>query len=606
MSNEDKVCPNCFGPIQPTHIDDVGTQWFKCQKCGEPTSQPVLKPKQRKKVTMPECNTCIHNTDNEDNCPFIGEQVDGLKCTKYEKVSSSEPSSEFNPVKFAKILLAENTFKTTRDTETLYVYDPKERIYKTTGEVLVKERMAERLDEDTRQRYFADVIFYIKGMTYFDRPPSPKDKLAVENGILNVVTRELTTDSKDDFITVKLPRTYDSNADCPTIKKFLVDVVGPEQALLIQEFTGYCLYQLMFVHKAFMFVGNGANGKSTLLDLLRAFLGESNVSNVTLQALCGNRFAPAQVYGKLANLCADIPDKPLEYTGMFKMLTGNDAVMIEEKFKRGFSIVNTAKLAFSTNKVPESMDDTDAFFRRWIIISCNNVFVGPKCDKHIIEKITTPAELSGFLNYALDGLKRLLEKGEFSQVEDLEKLRTQYIRQSNSAKSYIEEKLEASNNDKDIIVERDLYEKYITFCVSNNLPTMKKRNFTENMQQYLPRAKQSMVRIEGKGVHVWQFLKFVTAVTSSLLNHINNETTEKCGKEESKDLVCIDEYAVTVVTPNAEVANHEVEEERVCGHCAVWHKPGCSYPDGESSCVAPTNRYAADCRDYIPKEGGSA
>ncbi|MGA2767976.1 MAG: hypothetical protein ABSF24_06635 [Candidatus Bathyarchaeia archaeon] len=44
------------------------------------------------------------------------------------------------------------------------------------------------------------------------------------------------------------------------------------------------------------------------------------------------------------------------------------------------------------------------------------------------------------------------------------------------------------------------------------------------------------------------------------------------------------------------------EEERVCGKCASWHKPGCSYPEGEPSCVTPLNRYAADCKDFIAEE----
>jgi len=44
------------------------------------------------------------------------------------------------------------------------------------------------------------------------------------------------------------------------------------------------------------------------------------------------------------------------------------------------------------------------------------------------------------------------------------------------------------------------------------------------------------------------------------------------------------------------------EEKIVCGHCVNWHKPGCSFPDSEYSCVSMLNPYAADCRDFIPRE----
>jgi hypothetical protein len=103
------------------------------------------------------------------------------------------------------------------------------------------------------------------------------------------------------------------------------------------------------------------------------------------------------------------------------------------------------------------------------------------------------------------------------------------------------------------------------------------------MQQYLPKAKKTSYRIEGKVTHVWQFLKFksvATTVPATLLNHIEN----------SEDSEALSEAAVTVVTTS--------REERTCGSCGSWHRPSCSYPDGNPSCVVPTNKYAADCRNY--------
>lgn len=56
-------------------------------------------------------------------------------------------------------------------------------------------------------------------------------------------------------------------------------------------------------------------------------------------------------------------------------------------------------------------------------------------------------------------------------------------------------------------------------------------------------------------------------------------------------------------TPRPEETEHITnEEERVCGHCIAWHKPACSYPGADPFCIVPTNRYAADCRNYTQKE----
>ena len=60
-------------------------------------------------------------------------------------------------------------------------------------------------------------------------------------------------------------------------------------------------------------------------------------------------------------------------------------------------------------------EDTLAYVRRWKIFNCINIFVGEKADIKILEKLTTPTELIGFLNWILEGLKRLLTNGRFSE-----------------------------------------------------------------------------------------------------------------------------------------------------------------------------------------------
>lgn len=125
------------------------------------------------------------------------------------------------------------------------------------------------------------------------------------------------------------------------------------------------------------------------------------------------------------------------------------------------------------------------------------------------------------------------------------------------------------------------------------------------MQQYLPRAKQTIERIAGKNTHVWQYVKSASSATSALLNHIESiireekfvvsvqEVEEGC-KEKSMDSVRLSK---------AEVAEVAVSSDgRTCGGCACWHKPSCSFPGANFDCVAPTNPFAADCRDYVEKE----
>ena len=199
------------------------------------------------------------------------------------------------------------------------------------------------------------------------------------------------------------------------------------------------------------------------------------------------------------------------------------------------------------------------------------MFIGKNCNPNILDEITTKEEMSGLLNWSLEGLDRLLKHGKFSTSENMEELRKEYIRKSNSAKAYIEECLVYENDPKAILIESELYSEYIKFCKDNKLPSTQKRYFTINMQQFLPQAKQVTERVEGKVKHVWQFIKLrekepqqtlpteteksVTTVTAALLNHTNNilprelfENDINVVKGESMDLVCLNKPAVTVVT----------------------------------------------------------
>src|SRR6202022_4257649 len=110
----------------------------------------------------------------------------------------------------------------------------------------------------------------------------------------------------------------------------------------------------------------GSNGKSIFLTSITAFLGRNNVSNVPLHKLESDKFAPAQLWGKLANICADLSDVKLETSGTLKAITGGDAIYAEFKYRDSFRFVPTAKLLFSANQLPRSKDVSNAFYDRFL------------------------------------------------------------------------------------------------------------------------------------------------------------------------------------------------------------------------------------------------
>jgi putative DNA primase/helicase len=495
------LCPDCREETTPSRLDDINTQWFKC-KNGHETATPI---KNRLNALSPSEMREYYDRDDEEQ--------------------------KFNPNNYAATLMKNFFFRTDKKTDLMYVYESKSGVWHPDGEIFVHVSLVENLGEKVKPHYLPDVVFYIKGATYQDVKETPS-LIALENGILNVETQKLEEPNPGYFILSKLPVTYDPKADCPIIKKFLSEIFGESQLTALQEAIGYTLLKSMPFHKAFMLLGDGSNGKSTFLTLLQTFLGRENYSNVTLQEICNNRFASANLYGKMANISADLPKTAIETSGRFKMLTGSDAICAEFKHKNAFQFVNIAKMFYSCNEFPQTTEDTLAYVRRWKIFNCTNVFLGEKCDPKIIEKITTSQELSGFLNYALEGLKRLLENGKFSINETEEELRSNILKLSNPTKAFLEARVESSKQAKDFIPEAKLYTDFITFCDTENLPTVRKAQFTAALKEYMPDIKQTNQRILNKPTPVYQYVKYTVASVTALLldaekNHIFIESNKR-------------------------------------------------------------------------------
>ncbi len=103
---------------------------------------------------------------------------------------------------------------------------------------------------------------------------------------------------------------------------------------------------------------------------------------------------------------------------VLKKLTGNDEHTGEFKYKKPFKFVNYAKLIFSCNKIPETEDQTDAFFRRLIIINLITQFFGDKEDFNLIQKLTIDEELTVLLHEVLPRLPRILTEGLWKTISE--------------------------------------------------------------------------------------------------------------------------------------------------------------------------------------------
>jgi phage/plasmid-associated DNA primase len=163
--------------------------------------------------------------------------------------------------------------------------------------------------------------------------------------------------------------------------------------------------------KAYLLQGDAHAGKSTFLVLLIRTLGEAIISDVSLQALVSDRFAMADLEGKLLNCYDDLADIPLKEGGIFKTVTGKYLHRIQRKGQQAYNAIIKAVHVYTCNMAPtfsDSIANDTAFWERWEFINFTNLF---ELDPYFYDRVFTPENLSGFFNNVIKTAMEMQKKG---------------------------------------------------------------------------------------------------------------------------------------------------------------------------------------------------
>jgi len=355
-------------------------------------------------------------------------------------------------------------------------------IYVPQGQSYIKEFCRKVLELSYTTNLANQVIAKLETDTYIEQDEFFSDSnphsICVENGILNLETKKLTIFNPKKIFFNKIPVVYDKDKKCPMIIKHFNTILKDKGDIpVIQELFGYLLYKEYFIEKAFMFCGDGRNGKGKTLDLMKRFLGANNCANIPIQQFENDNFALGELFNKMANLAGDISKTALKETGNFKSLTGRDLISAPRKFLTRVNFVNYAKMIFCANDLPITYDLTPAFWNRWILLDFPYEFVSEKefnnksdedkantkiADANIIDKLTTDEELSGLLNWALKGINNLIEKQDFSYSKSVEDVKNLWIRKSSSFNAFLMDCIVEDFDSK--IEKKELRKCYSIYC----------------------------------------------------------------------------------------------------------------------------------------------
>lgn len=208
----------------------------------------------------------------------------------------------------------------------------------------------------------------------FDENPHP-ELVAFTNGTYNMKTNSMQKSSPDNYMLNAHEYAVDPDKDdCPETEKLLHAMMG-DAAITFEEFIGYLFYRSYKPFPEFLWLfGTGGEGKSTLIRRINDLIGKDNVSASKPADLANSerRFETANLYGKEANIVADVGNDYLKSTDVIKSLTGGDYISAEFKGIQNFKFMNYAKLLFSANEMPAFSDHSSGFADRVMVIKMIN------------------------------------------------------------------------------------------------------------------------------------------------------------------------------------------------------------------------------------------
>jgi P4 family phage/plasmid primase-like protien len=384
----------------------------------------------------------------------------------------------------------------------IYAYNPSKGHYEVSGDVVLKSDLAQAFKSLANRTRVGEVLAKVQALSYCDEEllekTIPPNLIPLENGVYDLVSKQLLQHSPEYFFTYKHPVVYDATALCPIVHKFLSEIVATvHDKEILFDIGALCLYRSRVTRKFFIFTGGGHNGKSKSLALYRAVLGKNRVVSMTPQALAEDVFAPAQLYDKHANLGADIPGGVLKDTAIVKNATGGDAINVQRKGVDRVDREVYCEFVWASNTPPILTEDTNAIWDRVVTIKFPYIFVEKPTlpfeklsVSNIEEQITAPGELSGFLNELLKRLPSLLERRDLSVEVKPADVRREYRIISDTPSVFVEEccaEVQYEPSDGHIpadgyVAAADAYKAYKSWCKDNHSTPVSANRFGRAME----------------------------------------------------------------------------------------------------------------------------
>ena len=312
-----------------------------------------------------------------------------------------------------------------------------------------------------------------------------------QNGTLNLKTREFRDHSPADFLSMKAGVEYHANARCERWEQFISEIMQGDQdrAAFFQKALGYALTGDTAHECFFILYGvTSRNGKGTSMETFMNLVGDygraTRPETISMKPTVNGNM-PSEDVARLAGarfVNISEPDKKMVLSAaLVKTLTGNDTITARFLHENSFEFRPQFKLFINTNHLPQVTDVTLFTSGRVKLIPFERHFDESERDTGLKKALSTPAALSGILNWCLDGLW-LIEETGFDMPESVKIATDEYRQRSDKMGRFVAESLEADPQGE--IRTADAYELYKAWCARNGQFAESMANFKSEMENF--------------------------------------------------------------------------------------------------------------------------
>lgn len=386
----------------------------------------------------------------------------------------------------------------------MYQFDG--RIYQPIKDVQVEAMIEEILDSIPNAPFItrsakADVVASLKSLYRRDNIATPDsfwederyqsgDLIPFQNGLYNIQRDELEPFTPFLFITHVLGAYYFPAIDQHPVEAIYKKILPDDSTrTFFYEMVGFTLYSERLSPPAlFVIYGPGNTGKTALQEAVATLAGRENVSYLDLGQI-SEGFMTAELHGKLLNVCGETGSGLVNGVSksdgeLLKRLSDGQTIKVQRKYAQPFDMVNTAKLWFVSNTLPDFGDTSSGLYRRLHIVPCR---VAQRWEDQIYSKMQEDSAISWLANKALVAYLDFIARGNHFLDSDVMVREAQTYRTQEPLmdwlESYIgtlEPAMVANNLDQHEV--RELYAEYRQYVEQTGGRPLSSRKFAERIR----------------------------------------------------------------------------------------------------------------------------